>query len=170
MPRISESSAGGRNVAAFLDMLAWSELGADYLKRSDDGYNVIVTGTDGKLELFTDYGNHPFAGGRKSKAINSKGLTSNASGRYQQMLKDWPHYKALLKLPDFSPISQDLLALQHIREGRALDDVKAGRIAQAVSKCRNIWASLPGAGYNQREHRIEDLLAQYVAAGGVLAL
>ena len=169
MPRISESSAGGRNVAAFLDMLAWSELGADYLKRSDDGYNVIVTGTDGKLELFTDYGNHPFAGGRKSKAINSKGLTSNASGRYQQMLKDWPHYKALLKLPDFSPISQDLLALQHIREGRALDDVKAGRIAQAVSKCRNIWASLPGAGYNQREHRIEDLLAQYVAAGGVLA-
>ncbi|GAB5336241.1 glycoside hydrolase family 24 protein [Pseudomonas fluorescens] len=169
MPRISESSAGGRNVAAFLDMLAWSELGSDYLKRSDDGYNVIVTGIDGKLELFTDYANHPFAGGRKSKAINSKGLTSNASGRYQQMLKDWPHYKALLKLPDFSPISQDLLALQHIREGRALDDVKAGRIAQAVSKCRNIWASLPGAGYNQREHRIEDLLAQYVAAGGVLA-
>lgn len=170
MPRISESSAGGRNVVAFLDMLAWSELGADYLKRSDDGYNVIVTGTDGKLELFTDYGNHPFAGGRRSKAINSKGLTSNASGRYQQMLKDWPHYRDQLKLQDFGPISQDQIAIQHIRECRALDDVKAGRIVQAVSKCRNIWASLPGAGYNQREHRIEDLLAQYVAAGGVLAL
>ncbi|MBX7277475.1 glycoside hydrolase family 104 protein [Pseudomonas sp. ERGC3:05] len=169
MPRISESSAGGRNVAAFLDMLAWSELGADYLKRSDDGYNVIVTGSDGKLELFTDYGNHPFAGGRKSKAINSKGLTSNASGRYQQMLKDWPHYRDQLKLQDFGPISQDQIAIQHIRECRALDDVKAGRIVQAVSKCRNIWASLPGAGYNQREHRIEDLAAQYVSAGGVLA-
>ncbi|MGU3305854.1 glycoside hydrolase family 104 protein [Pseudomonas sp. M5A4_2d] len=169
MPRISESSADSRNVAAFLDMLAWSELGADYLKRSDDGYNVIVTGTDGKLELFTDYGNHPFAGGRKSKAINSKGLTSNASGRYQQMLKDWPHYRDQLKLQDFGPISQDQIAIQHIRECRALDDVKAGRIVQAVSKCRNIWASLPGAGYNQREHRIEDLAAQYVSAGGVLA-
>ena len=169
MPRISESSAGGRNVLAFLDMLAWSGLGSDYLKRSDEGYNVIVTGIDGKLELFTDYRTHPFAGGRKSKVINSKGLTSNASGRYQQMLRDWPHYRDLLKLPDFGPLSQDRLAIRHIRECRALEDVKAGRFVLAVSKCRNIWASLPGAGYNQREHQIEDLLAQYVAARGVLA-
>lgn len=169
MPRLPESAAGGRNVSAFLHMLAWSELGPDYLKRSDNGYNVIVTGIDGKLELFTNYADHPFSGGRASKLVNRKGLTSTASGRYQQMLRDWPHYRAQLKLPDFGPLSQDLLAIQHIRECRALDDVKAGRIVQAVSKCRNIWASLPGAGYNQREHRIERLLAQYVAAGGVLA-
>lgn len=168
MARFSESLAGGRNPLAFLDMLAWSELGADYLKNSDDGYNVIVTGIDGKLELFTDYASHPFAGGRKSKVINSKGLTSNAAGRYQQMLKDWPHYRDQLKLPDFSPISQDLLALQHIRECRALPDVVAGRIETAIAKCRNIWASLPGAGYGQREHRLEDLLKQYRLAGGVL--
>lgn len=169
MARISESSAGGRNVLAYLDVLAWSELGTDYLKRSDDGYNVIVTGVDGRLELFNDYAEHPFIGGRKSKAINSKGLTSNASGRYQQMLRDWPHYRAQLRLPDFGPISQDKLAIQHIRECRALDDVKAGRIELALTKCRNIWASLPGAGYGQREHRMDDLLACYVAAGGVLA-
>lgn len=166
MPRISEVAAGGRNVSAFLDMLAWSELGADYLKRSDDGYNVVVTGIDGKLELFTDYTNHPFAGGRKSKAINSKGLTSNAAGRYQQMLKDWPHYRDQLKLPDFGPLSQDRLAIQHVRECRALPDVIAGRIETAIAKCRNIWASLPCAGYGQREHRIEDLLKQYRLAGG----
>jgi len=85
------------------------------------------------------------------------------------MLKDWPHYKALLKLPDFSPISQDLLALQHIRECRALPDVLAGRIETAISKCRNIWASLPGAGYGQREHRLEGLLKQYRLAGGVMS-
>lgn len=169
MPRITESCAGGRNVLAFLDMLAWSELGADYLRRSDDGYNVIVTGTDGRLELFTDYADHPFSTGRASKVINNKGLTSNASGRYQQLLKDWPHYRAQLKLPDFGPLCQDLLAIQHIRECRALDDVRVGRIVLAVLRCRNIWASLPGAGYNQREHRIEDLLAQYVASGGVVA-
>lgn len=168
MPRICESAAGGVNALAFLDMLAWSELGADYLKRSDDGYNVIVTGIDGKLELFNDYRAHPFAGGRKSKVINSKGLASTASGRYQQMRKDWPHYRDQLRLPDFGPISQDTLALQHIRECRALDDIKAGRIVQSVAKCRNIWASLPGAGYNQREHAIDDLLAHYVAAGGWL--
>ena len=85
------------------------------------------------------------------------------------MLKDWPHYKALLKLPDFSPISQDLLALQHIRECRALPDVVAGRIETAIAKCRNIWASLPGAGYGQREHLLADLLKRYRLAGGVMS-
>lgn len=169
MPRIAEAAAGGRNILAALDMIAWSELGSDYLTRSDDGYNVIVTGIDGKLELFTGYSSHPFAAGRKSKIINSKGLTSNASGRYQFMLKDWPHYRDALRLPDFGPVSQDKWAIQLIRERGALADLQAGRIPAAIAKFRNIWASLPGAGYNQREHTLDELLAHYVAAGGVLA-
>lgn len=109
------------------------------------------------------------ASGRKSKMINSKGLTSNAAGRYQQMLKDWPHYRDLLNLPDYGALSQDKVAIQHVRECRALDDVKAGRIVESVAKCRNIWASLTGAGYGQREHKIEDLLTHFIAAGGSLA-
>jgi muramidase (phage lysozyme) len=169
MPRITLAAAGGQNVLAFLDMLAWSELGSDYLKRSDDGYNVIVTGIDGKLELFNDYSTHPFAGGRKSKVINSKGLTSNASGRAQFMLKHWPHYRDLLKLPDFGPVSQDRWTIQLIKERRALEDVKSGRVVDAIGKCRNIWASLPGAGYGQREHDIEDLVAHFIAAGGSMS-
>ena len=169
MARLSETLAGGRNALAFLDMLGWSEGTSTSPATAMDGYDVIVTGIDRKPEVFNDFMDHPFAKGRKSKVINSKCLTSNASGRYQQMLKDWPHYKALLKLPDFSPISQDLLALQHIRECRALPDVLAGRIETAISKCRNIWASLPGAGYGQREHRLEDLLKQYRLAGGVMS-
>lgn len=169
MARLPERQAGSLNALAFLDVLAWSELGHDYLRRSDNGYNVIVTGIDGKLELFADYARHPFEGGRKSKVINSRGLTSNASGRYQQMLKDWPHYRDQLKLPDFGPISQDLLALQHVRERRALPDVHAGRIETAIHKCRNIWASLPGAGYGQREHRVDSLLKIYRQAGGSLS-
>ena len=77
------------------------------------------------------------------------------------MPRDWPHYKALLKLLDFSPISQDLVALQHIRECRALPDALVGRIETAISKCLNIWTSFHDAGYDQREHRLEDLLKQY---------
>ncbi len=169
MTRISESLAGGRNALAFLDMLAWSEGTSTLSDTAMDGYDVIVTGIDRKPEVFKDFTDHPFAKGRASKVINSKGLTSNASGRYQQMLKDWPHYKALLKLSDFSPISQDLVALQHIRECRALPDVLAGRIETAIGKCRNIWASLPGAGYGQREHGLGDLLTRYRLAGGVLS-
>lgn len=128
-----------------------------------------MTGIDRKPEIFTDFSDHPFAKGRPSKVINSKGLTSNASGRYQQMLKDWPYYRTLLALSDFSPISQDLLALQHIRECRALSDAHAGRVETAIAKCRNIWASLPGAGYGQREQRLGDLIQQDCLAGGALS-
>ncbi|MNE12811.1 Phage lysozyme [compost metagenome] len=167
------ASVQPKNLGAFLDMLAWSELGSTNLKRSDDGYNVIVTGSDGVLELFDDYADHPFANGRKSKVIrpatvSKKALTSNAAGRYQQMLKDWPHYRDLLKLKDFGHISQDKVAIQHIKECRALPDIEAGRIQEAIAKCANIWASLPGAGYGQREHKLTNLLEQYVRAGGEL--
>ncbi|VVO17187.1 glycoside hydrolase family 104 protein [Pseudomonas fluorescens] len=169
MTRLSESRAGNRNALAFLDMLAWAEGTSISPATAMDGYDVIVTGIDKKPEVFKDFTDHPFARGRKSKLINSRGLTSNASGRYQQMLKDWPHYRAQLALPDFSPISQDLLALQHIRECRALPDAHAGRIETSIAKCRNIWTSLPGAGYGQREHRVDDLIRRYRLAGGLLS-
>ena len=169
MARLTAIQAGSRNALAFLDMLAWSEGTSTSPATAQNGYDVIVTGIDRKPEIFTDFSDHPFAQGRRSKVINSKGLTSNASGRYQQMLKDWPYYRTLLALRDFSPISQDLLALQHIRECRALPDVHAGRLETAIEKCRNIWASLPGAGYGQREHRLGDLIQQYCLAGGALS-
>lgn len=158
---------------AFLDMLAVSEGTSTSPITKNDGYDVIVTGLDANgrrtPEVFTDYSAHPFANGRKSKVFNSKGQTSNASGRYQFMLKDWAHYKAQLQLPDFSPLSQDKWAIQLIRERGAIPDIKAGNFEAAVSKCRNIWASLPGAGYGQHENDIGKLLAAYKAAGGVVA-
>ncbi|MDT3718426.1 glycoside hydrolase family 104 protein [Pseudomonas oryzihabitans] len=169
MARIDEAAAGGRNVLAFLDMLARSEGTSTSKATRDDGYDVIVTGIDGKDEIFTDYSTHPFANGRKSKVINSKGLTSNAAGRYQFMLKDWAHYRDLLRLTSFGPVAQDRWAIQLIKERRALPDIIAGRFELAVGKVSNLWASLPGAGYGQPEHRLETLVAAYQRAGGVLA-
>jgi muramidase (phage lysozyme) len=107
MARLSTTQSGSRNALAFLDMLAWSEGTSTSPATALDGYDVIVTGIDRKPEIFTDFSDHSFAKGRPSKVINSKGLTSNASGRYQQMLKDRPYYRTLLVLSDFSPISQD---------------------------------------------------------------
>lgn len=156
------------NLRAFLDMLAWSEGTSTSPSTKNNGYDVIVTGVDKRPEVFTDYSDHPFNKGRPSKKINSKGLTSNASGRYQFMLKDWGYYRALLKLPDFGPESQERWAIQLIKERRALPDIEAGNIISAISKCRNIWASLPGAGYGQYEHKIGPLLEQFKKAGGVV--
>jgi muramidase (phage lysozyme) len=158
------------NRKAFLDMLAASEGTSTSPATRNNGYDVIVTGADRKPEIFTDYSTHPFAGGRKSKVINSKGLTSNASGRYQFMLKDYVHYRELLRLPDFGPESQDRWAMQLIKERRALPDIDAGNFASAVARCKNIWASLPGANYpGQHMNELGVLQAAYINAGGKLA-
>ena len=47
-----------------------------------------------------------------------------------------------------SPKSQDAVALQ-IKERGALPMIDRGDIRQAIDRCSNIWASLPGAGYGQ---------------------
>ncbi|MBP3063643.1 Muramidase (phage lambda lysozyme) [Ectopseudomonas chengduensis] len=161
MARITAAQAGGVNVLAFLDMLAWSE-GTDHPRQHtrDQGYDVIVGGA-----LFEGYADHP----RKLVPLPRLGIKSTAAGRYQLLSRYYDAYKQTLGLRDFSPLSQDLIALQQIRERRALPDIQAGRIPEAIEKCRNIWASLPGAGYGQHEHKLESLIAHYLAAGGVLA-
>ena len=58
-----------------------------------------------------------------------------------------------LGLKDFSPKSQDAVALQQIKERGALPMIDRGDIRQAIDRCSNIWASLPGAGYGQFEHK-----------------
>ena len=85
------------------------------------------------------------------------------------MKRDWPHYRDLLKLPDFGPLSQDKWAVQLIRERGALTDIITGRLREALAKCSNIWASLPGAGYGQFEHKYESLKAQYLLHGGTIS-
>ncbi|ANE74126.1 glycoside hydrolase family protein [Dickeya solani] len=156
------------NLIAFLDMLAFSEGTATHPLTCNRGYDVIVTGIDGKPEIFTDYRDHPFANGRPGKIFNKQGQRSTAAGRYQQLYRYWPAYKTQLALPDFGPHSQDTLAIQLIREQRALDDIMQGRLTLAITRCNNIWASLPGAGYGQREHNAERLVAVYQQAGGRL--
>lgn len=157
------------NLRAFLDMLAHSEGTALSPATKDRGYDVIVTGVDGKPEIFTSYATHPFAGGRRPKVVNASGLSSTASGRYQFLVRDWGFYRLKLNLSDFGPDSQDKWATQLIKERRALDDIETGHFIVAVGKCCNLWASLPGAGYGQPEHRMATLEDAYERAGGTFA-
>lgn len=150
-----------QNLKAFLDMIAWSEIGPGLLAISDDGYNVCVGSTPARPILFKSYVGHP--------RIRSIAMNSDAAGRYQFMGKYWDAYRESLKLPDFGKESQDKWAIQLIRECHALDDVQAGRFDDAVHKCRSRWASLPGAGYGQPENDLVMLRQAYVNAGGALA-
>lgn len=146
---------------AFLDMLAWSE-GTDKLGQNtkNRGYDVIVGGS-----LFSDYSDHP----RKLVNLPKLGIKSTAAGRYQLLSKWWDAYRKQLGLKDFSPASQDQVALQQIKERGALPLIDNGHIRQAIDRCSNIWASLPGAGYGQFEHKADNLIAKFKAAGGVVA-
>ena len=139
-------------------MLAWSE-GTDNgrQKTRNHGYDVIVGG-----ELFTDYSDHP----RKLVTLNPK-LKSTGAGRYQLFPRCgclpqavWPER--------FSPKSQDAVALQQIKERGALPMIDRGDIRQAIDRCSNIWASLPGAGYGQFEHKADSLIAKFKEAGGMV--
>ena len=58
------------------------------------------------------------------------------------------------------------MALQQIKERGALP-VDRGDIRQAIDRCSNIWASLPGAGYSQFRHD-DSLIAKFKEAGGTV--
>ena len=172
MARITAEQAGGANVVAFLDMITASEIDAYTREHSDDGYNVLVGShgpmkRDGKdippfVSLFGNYAAHP-------NVLNHE-LNSTAAGRYQLLYRYFEPYAKQLGLRDFSPLSQDLIAIQQIREQRALPLIQSGHIAAAISACANIWASLPGNGYGQHENNIAMLSAAYKSAGGIVAI
>lgn len=155
MPASKQSA----NLAAFLDMLAFSEGTSNSPTTKDDGYDQVVGRT-----RFTSYAAHP----NILVPLPKLKISSTAAGRYQLLHRYWVAYRKLLGLKDFSPANQDAIAIQQIRERRALPDIAAGRFDAAVAKCKNIWASLPGAGYGQHEHGLEKLRAYYVTKGGKL--
>lgn len=140
------------NVRAFLDMIAWAE-GTS----GPDGYRMLFGGA-----LFDSYDEHPRV------FVPFRNTTSSAAGRYQILWRTWNTLRQRLGLPDFSPASQDAAAIELIRERGALRDVQAGRVAEAVRKVAKVWASLPGAGYDQPERKLSALVQRFAAAGGTL--
>ena len=149
------NAASDPNVYAFLGMLRVSEGTA-----GPNGYRTLVGGS-----LFDSFADHP----RVLVPLPNLGINSSAAGAYQILQKTWDGVRAKLGLGDFSPASQDAAAIELIRQRGALADVRAGRFAVAVQKCRKEWASLPGAGYGQRENSLARLQTAYLNAGGVLA-
>lgn len=149
------------NRTAFLAAIATSEIGTDLLAMSDRGYNVLVGSTPARPLLFSSYASHP-------NVFNAQ-CNSTAAGRYQVLYRYWAVYKAQLNLSDFGPVSQDLIAIQMIRECQALPLIDAGSFADALYACRSRWASLPSSPYGQHTNTLDSLRAAYLLAGGTEA-
>ena len=158
------------NLQAFLAMIAVSEGTAAI---GDRGYNCIVGSRVGRALLFTSYADHPRIKVQlradDPKTLQDEGLWSTAAGRYQILARYFDAYKKTLGLRDFTPASQDAIAVQMIREQKALDNIEAGQLVPAIDRCKNIWASLPGAGYGQHENTLDRLAQAYTQNGGVVA-
>ena len=155
------------NLKAFLSMLAVSEIGPALMTKTEDGYKALFGATPANPIIFDSYYDHP----RKmiTRVIRGNSVTSSAAGRYQILARIYDYYKRTLRLPDFSPASQDAIAIQLIRECKALELIEVGAIEAAISACRSRWASLPGAGYNQNEQKMAFLVDAYRSFGGVVA-
>ena len=143
---------------AFLDMLAWSEWTDNGRQKTrNHGYDVIVGG-----ELFTDYSDH------LSQILVT--LNPNSNQQAPDATSFFPVGGCLPQEAIFRKTSlrkSGRQALQQIKERGALPMIDRGDIRQAIDRC-NIWASLPGAGYGQFEHKADSLIAKFKEAGGTV--
>jgi muramidase (phage lysozyme) len=116
------------NVRVMLDLIARAE--------GNTNYDTLVGG--GK---FKDFSSHP----NITVKINSRGkiIASDAAGRYQIMGSNWPSYSKRLGLKDFSPESQDKIAVAMLADRGALNSVLKGDFKTAVKKTGSQWTSLP---------------------------
>lgn len=125
-----------------------------------NGYRTIVGGS-----TFDSFADHP----RVLIPLPNLRIQSSAAGAYQIIRRTWDGVRDKLGLVDFTPSSQDAAAVELIRQRGALADVRAGRFAVAIDKCKKEWASLPGAGYGQHENTLARLQSAYTMAGGYIA-
>jgi len=128
------------NVRSFLDVLAKHESGG--------AYNVVVGGG-----TFSDYSKHP--------ERYNKELDSDAAGRYQFISTTYKPIAQRLGLKDFSPRSQDLAAVQYLKDLGVLDEVQSGdpkKVQSAIDRLKGSkWTGLqkygPGEGVKYFQQR-----------------
>lgn len=141
------------NVQAFLRLIRQGES-----SQNEDAYQIMFGGSH-----FESFADHP----RQLHTI--KGIASTAAGAYQFLSETWDSLVKQYGFPDFSPQCQNEAAVALIAGRKALDDVIAGRLDEAISKCGKEWASLPGSPYGQPV--ISKTLAHeiFVSYGGRIA-
>lgn len=85
------------------------------------------------------------------------GAMTHAAGRYQFEPRTWAGRQAKLRLPDFSPVSQDLAAwdlaqtvYRRVTDEDLLSDLQSGDLADIAGSLHSTWTSLSAATFGQR--------------------
>jgi muramidase (phage lysozyme) len=135
------------NLTNFLNFLGKAE-GASW--------DTIVGG--GK---FSDFSRHPNVVGLRT----AEG-PSTAAGRYQITGTTYRDVAPKIGVNDFSPESQNRVAIELIRRNGALDDVLSGNFDNAIKKLGSTWASLPTSPYSQPKRDWNFVKANLTASAG----
>lgn len=160
MTRLEENRnlLADRNVSAFLKAIAEAEGG---------GYDFKYGAIKGKRNdpwRFSDFSTHPGPG---------FGGSTTAAGMYQITIATWRQHGGKMGLTDFSPSTQDLIAVEILRSLRVIDNIKSGDIPGAIGPAARTWAALPmGPGLGNAHPpqpfvKYEDFFHNYQAAGGI---
>ncbi len=159
------NALGNSNVQAFLRVIREGET-----SQTEDAYRWLFGSTARRPKLFETFADHPRVRTYETHdgqfIKNGKIDFTTAAGAYQITESTWKECAKALSLPDFSPASQDLAAVFLIRRRKALDDLIAGRLEDAIHKCRLEWASLPGSPYGQPTKTMARARAVYERFGG----
>jgi len=152
------------NQQAFLDCIAKCE-GTD----GPDGYRALFGYTPANGKVFSNgFATHPRI---KTPFRDLDGNTnfSTAAGRYQIIYPTFVRLQAKLKTTDFTPETQDLMALELIDEDGAMPELQSGFLEDALDKCAGTWASLPASHYPQPKRTYAYAEEAFIAAGGTVA-
>lgn len=141
-------AAVDQNSRRWLNLLAWAE-GTDP-SRTGGGYDILFGN-----RKFKDFSRHP------DVVQRTPGYASAAAGRYQFLPTTYNPIAQRLGLRDFGPVSQDLAALELMREA-GVNPSRDPINAQTIAKLAPKWASLPTLGgksyYGQPVKPLSDLL------------
>lgn len=153
-------------IAAFLATIAYSE----GTWEEPDPYRVCF----GYRHVINDLSDHPAVTGEwggerldprlcQRAGIKSGRCRSTAAGAYQINKPTWVSTRKVMAregivLPNFGAESQDQAAWYLVGEsGASAILLVSGDFESAIRKCAKRWASLPGAGYGQREKQMKVL-------------
>lgn len=137
-------------IKAMLDTIAKAE-------GTGSAYNMQFGG--GRFDSLADHPNEAI-----TRKMGGKSITSTAAGRYQFLNRTWSGLESQLGLKDFSAKSQDLGAIQLMKQRGMIDPIMKGDISGALTKGNREWASLPGSPYGQPTKSAEVLTTAYNAA------
>lgn len=113
------------NLQAFLMAIRSGESGV-----TDAAYGMMVFGGS-----FSDFSTHP----KVFKTNPRDGTKTSAAGAYQITYTTWVWLHVLAGVNDFSPASQDLMAIAYLRKIGALGDILDGNFSSAARKCKPVW-------------------------------